>query len=178
MPVTIAPEKTALVIIDMQNLFLSPAIFGKVRGEGHEAEELLLSTRIPAARKAGIQIVDLTWGISDEELAVLPPVIFRAFGYYENGKPFGTGGSKEVKGDAGVGDDIGYVKLPNGSTIIAAGRLLMRDQWNTELHVPLQEDFNKSQKNALPDIRFHKARLSGFWGGSTPATEYLKKKRE
>jgi len=40
----------------------------------------------------------------------------------------------------------------------------------------LQEDFNKSQKSALPDIRFHKARLFGFWGGSTPATEYLKNK--
>jgi len=60
MPMTIAPEKTALAIIDMQNLFLSPAMFGKVRGEGHEAEELLLSRGIPAARKAGIQIVHLT----------------------------------------------------------------------------------------------------------------------
>lgn len=176
MPVTIAPAKTALVVIDMQNLFLSPAMFGKVRGEGHDAEDLLLSTGIPAARKAGIQIVHVTWGISDEELAVLPPAIFRIFGYYETGEPFEPGGGKEVKDDTGVGDDVGDVKLPDGSTI-GAGRLLMRDQWNTGLHGPLQEEFDKSQKTALPDARFHKSRLSGFWGGSTPAIEYLKKKK-
>lgn len=173
-PVTISPEKTALVIIDMQNIFLSPAMFATTRGEGHEAEDLLLSTAIPAARKAGIQIIHVTWGISEEDLAVLPPVIFRIFGFYETDHS-GPRDPKEAKGSWGVGDDIGDRQLPNGSKV-DAGRMLMRDQWNTALHEPLQRDFDDSQKNHLPDVRFNKNRLSGFWGGSTPCTEYLKKK--
>lgn len=52
----------------------------------------------------------------------------------------------------------------------------MREQFNTALHGPLQQSFDESQQMALPDVRFHKARLSGFWGGSTPCVEYLKKK--
>ena len=175
MPVTVAPEKTALIIIDMQNIFLSPAMFGKVRGEGHEAEDTLLRTGIPAARNAGIQIVHVTWGISEEELDVLPPILFRAFGFSEAGKDHEPDGTKEVESDVGVGDDIGEVKLPNGSTV-SAGRLLMRDQWNSALHDPLQQEFDKSQTTALPDVRFHKSRLSGFWGGTTRCMEYLNEK--
>ncbi len=175
MPVTVAPDKTALIIIDMQNIFLSPAMFGKVRGEGHEAEDTLLRTGIPAARLAAIQIVHVTWGISEEELDVLPPIIFRSFGFSEIRNDHEPGGTKEVESDAGVGDDIGDVNLPNGSTV-SAGRLLMRDQWNTALHDPLQQEFDKSQTTALPDVRFHKSRLSGFWGGSTPCIEFLKEK--
>ena len=99
-----------------------------------------------------------------------------SFGYYGTGEPFEpSSGKKEVKDDTGVGEDVGDVKFPDGSTI-GAGRLLMRDQWNTGLHGPLQEEFEKSQKTAFPDVRFHKSRLSDFWGGSTPVMEYLKKK--
>ena len=58
-PVTIAPSKTALVVIDMQNVFLSAAL-GRSRGEGHTAEDVLLEHGIPAARKAGTQILWLT----------------------------------------------------------------------------------------------------------------------
>jgi len=151
MPVTIAPTKTALIIMDMQNLFLSPAMFGKVRAKGHGAEGLLLSTGIPAACKAGIQIVHVTWGISDEELAVLPPALFCGFGYHENGESFQLGSANEVEDDIGVGDDMGHVKFPDGS-IVAAGRLLMRGQWNTALHGRLLKDFERSRKTALPDV--------------------------
>ena len=84
-------------------------------------------------------------------------------------------GAQEPESDIGVGDDIGEVKLSNGSTV-SAGRLLMRDQWNSALHEPLQQEFDKSQTTALPDVRFHKSRLSGFWGGTTRCMEYLKAK--
>ncbi|OAA77801.1 isochorismatase family protein [Akanthomyces lecanii RCEF 1005] len=50
--VTIAPHKTALVIIDMQNYFLSAAL-GRRRGEGHDAEDVLLKLGIPAAARLG-----------------------------------------------------------------------------------------------------------------------------
>lgn len=56
-PVTIHPPKTALVIIDMQNFFLSAALGRKQDSEGHKAEKALLEYGIPAARKAGIQVI-------------------------------------------------------------------------------------------------------------------------
>lgn len=179
-PVTIAPEKTALVVIDMQNYFLSDGM-NNPRGPGHDAEELLLSEAFPAARKAGIQIIYVTWGISDEELAVLPPVIFRIFGYDETSESWNS--AHEVENGAGkeyplkitVGDDIGDAKFPDGSRV-PAGRLLMRDQWNTALHEPFQKEFEKSQSSPLPDQRFHKARLSGFWGGETAALRFVNEK--
>ncbi|KAF2248733.1 isochorismatase family protein [Trematosphaeria pertusa] len=178
-PITIDPNKSALLIIDMQNYFLSSAM-GRKNGEGHEAEAALLEEAIPAARKAGIQIVHLTWGISEEELAVLPPVIFRIFGFDFDAtncmiEEFENGREKESKGDGGIGEPIGDVTLPDGS-VVEAGRLLMRDQWNTELHDPLKADFEASQNTSLPDLRFHKARRSGLWGGSTPCVEFLKEK--
>ena len=55
-PITLSPAKTTLVIIDMQNFFLSPS-FGRVEGAGHAAMENLLQFAIPAARKAGIRII-------------------------------------------------------------------------------------------------------------------------
>ncbi len=70
-PVTIDPAKTALVIVDMQNFFLSAAR-GRSKGPGHRAEEALLNKAISAARKANIQVVWITWGITQEELGVLP----------------------------------------------------------------------------------------------------------
>ncbi|KAK3182027.1 hypothetical protein K4F52_006591 [Lecanicillium sp. MT-2017a] len=168
-PITIAPHKTALVIIDMQNLFLRFA-----RGPGHDAEGELLTRAIPAARKAGIQIIYVTWGLSDEELSILPPSVIRAFGFQESdGAEPGSG--KECRRTAGAGDDLGDFELPDGSTV-SAGRLLMRGQWNTEIHGPLLQSFDESQQTALPDVRFHKARVSGFWAGSTACVDYLKQR--
>jgi nicotinamidase-related amidase len=135
---------------------------------------MLLSVGMPAARKAGIPIIHVTWGISEDELAVLPPIIFRIFGFYEeetgNVRPDEV---KEIKGESSVGGDMGDVTLPDGSTV-AAGRLLMRGAWNAALHGPLQKAFDDSQTTSRPDVRFHKNRLSGFWGGTTSCIEYLK----
>ncbi|KAJ9639563.1 hypothetical protein H2199_006598 [Coniosporium tulheliwenetii] len=61
-------------------LLLSPA-FGRFKGAGHAAAEKLLEYAIPAARKAGIQIIWLNWGLSDEDLQSIPPAVKRAFGF-------------------------------------------------------------------------------------------------
>ncbi|KAK0627835.1 Isochorismatase-like protein [Immersiella caudata] len=174
-PITIDPDKTALIVIDMQNFFLSPAM-GRSRGPGHEAEEVLLSTAFPAAREAGIRIVHVTWGISDEELAVLPPVLFRAFGYKQTTTDEDSEDHHdEKKGTKDVGHDLGSLKFPDGTTV-AAGRMLMRGQWNTALYGRLQKSFDDSQGTSMPQRRFHKNRLSGFWAGSSDSralTGYL-----
>lgn len=95
-PITLSSAKTALVIIDMQNFFLSPG-FGRSRGAGHAAAEKLLEYTIPAARKAGIQIIWLNWGLSEENLRTMPPAVKRAFG-------FEAVPDDEVDGDGEAGD--------------------------------------------------------------------------
>lgn len=79
-PITLSPGKTALCIIDMQNFFLSPS-FGRARGPGHTAADNLLKYAIPAARKAGIRIIWLNWGLTDEDVRKMPPGTMRAFGF-------------------------------------------------------------------------------------------------
>ena len=177
--VTIAPHKTALVIIDMQNYFLSAAL-GRRRGEGHDAEDVLLKLGIPAAREAGIQVIWLNWGISDEGLETMTPTLWRAFGWMvtdddQKGSSFNVvddsggiaGGAVRVlerQTNAGIGAELGRVKLDDGSQV-NAGKKLLRDQWNTRLHGRLEDAFQDGQKAAVPDVRFHKDRLSGLWGG-------------
>lgn len=194
-PITIAPSKTALVIIDMQNFFLSSAL-GRKREEGHVAEENLLKHGIPAARKAGIQIIWLTWGITEEGLRTMPPTVYRIFGWeiadsgqfeVENdGGAYRAGTSstdkaiaevktlkrKERKSDPGLGAALGDVKLQDG-TVVNAGRMLMRDQWNTALHEPLEAAFKEGLKAKVPDVRFYKERLSGLWSHSNECQSFL-----
>jgi nicotinamidase-related amidase len=163
-PITIAPQKTALVIIDMQNYFLSRAL-GRTRGPGHAAEDVLRTLAIPAARKAGIQVVHLTWGLTQEELDNLPPSILRGFS------------ERNPKTDEceTIGDEIGPVKLWNGQ-IVMGGRRLKRDRWNSDLYESLRQQFAESAGSAQPDVRFYKSRASGFWGGKGVALDFLREK--
>ncbi|KAH8710020.1 Isochorismatase-like protein [Phaeosphaeriaceae sp. PMI808] len=183
-PVTIAPSKTALVIIDMQNFFLSAAL-GRSKGEGHAAEDNLLKHGIPAARKAGIQVIYVTWGILEKDLQMLPPSVWWIFGWNicddgmhdvkDDGEDDqGTLQRKEKKGNQGIGTDIGNVTLEDG-TSQAAGKMLLKDQWNTELHDRLLKSFEEGQKAKLADVRFHKTRLSGFWDVSSDLHGFLRK---
>ena len=80
-PVTIDPAKSALVIIDMQNFFLSPQLGRPKDGKGLLAQAQLLKYAIPAARKAGIRIIWLNWGLTADEVKQMPPATLRAFGF-------------------------------------------------------------------------------------------------
>ena len=80
-PIMISPSKSALVIIDMQNFFLSTYLGRPPEGAGNKAAKRLLETAIPAARKAGIRIIWLNWGLTDEEIDHMPPSTRRAFGF-------------------------------------------------------------------------------------------------
>lgn len=80
-PVVIDPSKSALVIIDMQNFFLSTYLGRPADGAGNKAAQRLLNTAIPAARKAGIRTIWLNWGLTDEEIEHMPPSTRRAFGF-------------------------------------------------------------------------------------------------
>ncbi|PPJ55486.1 hypothetical protein CBER1_07052 [Cercospora berteroae] len=170
-PITIDPAKSALVIIDMQNYFLSPAL-GRSQGAGHSAAEQLIEHAIPAARKHGIRVVWVNWGLTEQEVDELPPAVKRAFGFEatvdSSGKErfdgidvsfgvdkHGTKGSRRHKG---VGSDIGLVKDPETGKDIEGGRVY--------------EEGGKLGK--LPDVWVHKNRMSGMWGVDTALERFLK----
>ncbi|KAK5133236.1 hypothetical protein LTR08_008071 [Meristemomyces frigidus] len=198
-PITINPAKSALIIIDMQNFFLSGA-FGRTRGAGHDASDQLVNHAIPAARKAGIRVVWLNWGLTSQEIDDLPPAVTRAFGFETlnddegvlNGNVFeakGTGkavgkqgehtvleGSKKGRSYKGLGTEIGMVEDPETGKEIDAGKLLMRDAWNSALCAPLDRIYEEGTKiSSRPDVWVHKNRMSGMWGAKTECEEFLEK---
>ncbi|KAH8810905.1 Isochorismatase-like protein [Xylogone sp. PMI_703] len=154
-PITIDPHKTALVIVDMQNYFLSPLLGRPFNSVGLKAVDELLKHAIPACRKAEIPIVWLGWGLTEKDIDEMPPSIARGyqFGLDTN---FEDGIARDL---GALGEDMGQLKLDDG-TVIEAGRVMMCDQWNTAFYPPLVE---VSQPQ---DIWISKNRLSGFWGGT------------
>ena len=214
-PILISPELTALIVIDMQNFFLSTALGRPPDSAGNKAKAQLLKNAIPAAREAGIRIVWLNWGLTDDDIDTMPPSTRRAFGFEtslncdavidvhgvneaaakqvlnetkaqraqtttttasaadidasqltENGKP------KRLY--RGLGSEIGQVELEDGTTV-DGGRLLMRETWNASLPPSLLSAYEDGTHSASPDVWIHKDRMSGLWGASTPATEFLEK---
>lgn len=189
-PITVDPAKTALVIIDMQNFFLSSAM-GRTRGAGHDALDQLVQYAVPAARKAGIRIIWLNWGLTAEEIENMPPSVSRAFGFKavmgkdtvpvdKNGNMQYQGGDKLVEHGKdgrkymGLGSPMGTLSDPESGKEIDAGNLLMRDQWNSALVSPLDKMYEEGKNVELrPDVWIHKNRMSGMWGATTECEEFL-----
>ena len=202
-PITVNPAKTALVIIDMQNFFLSES-FGRARGAGHLACDALLTHAIPAARKAGVQIIWLNWGLTDEDVDLMPPAVKRAFGFeaHLDSPDSPIAGEEYFKESPdGIGVDKfgdrrhlgGHKMLENGKDgriykglgsqcgnvvlpsgeTIDAGRLLMRNTWNASLYPPLHEAYCQGLESKRPDVWLHKNRMSGMWGATTLCQEYF-----
>lgn len=85
----------------------------------------------------------------------MPPSIARGYEFcldsnFEDGKAHDLGT---------LGEEMGKIKLEDG-TEIQAGRVMMRDQWNTEFFPSLV------QAAESQDIWVNKNRLNGFWGGT------------
>jgi nicotinamidase-related amidase len=175
-PIRINPAKTAMLIIDMQNFFLSPALGRPASGPGLTAAAALQKTAIPAAREQGIRIVWVNWGLTDEEVNTMPPAMMRAFGVYD--PPASSLPAKRKKKDPrfykGLGADLGPVELVDGTTV-DAGRVLMRDTWNAALYPPLDSEYRKGLEEPLPDVWIHKNRMSALWGQTTDLQEFLEK---
>jgi nicotinamidase-related amidase len=126
-PITISPAKSALVIIDMQNFFLSEA-FGRSKGAGHAAADQLIKHAIPAARKAGMQVVWLNWGLTDEDLQTMPPAVTRAFGFEavidDDGETVADGADDvfaEKLNGVGV-DKHGHIRHQGGHKLLESGK--------------------------------------------------------
>lgn len=202
-PITVDPSKSALIIIDMQNFFLSES-FGRGKGAGHAACDALIKHALPAARKAEIRVIWLNWGLTDEDIKIMPAGVRRAFGFFAipadqefAGDGFGVQdggvsvdkfGELHVQGSnkalesgrqgamyRGLGADCGPVTLEDG-TVIDAGRLLMRNMWNAALYPPLAAIYEEGKRiEGRPDVWIHKDRMSGMWGARTELEEYLER---
>lgn len=201
-PITISPAKSALVIVDMQNFFLSSSL-GRPKGsKGLLAQHQLLKYAIPAAHKAGMRIIWLNWGLTDEEITAMPPSTLRAFGFETvRAGDFESYASVQTKQAAldphgvnegcdaiaaqvetagknariykGLGTDIGPVTLDDNGTTVEGGRLLMRDTWNADVTPELRRAYEAGLTATPADVWIHKNRMSGLWGTGTPCTEFL-----
>ncbi|KAK3379096.1 isochorismatase family protein [Lasiosphaeria ovina] len=183
-PITVDPAKTALLIIDMQNYNLAKELGNHVKAY-HDAEDNILKYAIPAARKTRIQIIWLTWGLTEADLEQMDPGVLRTFGWHsvrlDQPPPAprpGEGARKdgERMNDKGLGEEIGEVTLENGTTV-EGGRILMQGTWNAELHGPLAQAFTAGQTASRQDVRFHKNRNSGMCDKMTALTEYLEREQ-
>ena len=194
-PITVDPVKSALIVIDMQNFFLSPAL-GKTKGPGHDAVEQLKMNAVPACRKAGIRVIWVNWGLTEKDIIEMPPAIKKAFGrgalehrnphlFHKKTGIFGSdsmsndqgqNADKSGGGYTGLGSDMGIVKDPQTGESIDAGKFLMRDQWNSALYPPLDKMYEEGTKlSSRPDVWIHKNRMSGMWGAQTELEQYLEK---
>lgn len=115
-PIVISPAKTALVIIDMQNFFLSTYLGRPADGAGNNAKMRLVDIAIPAARRAGIQILWLNWGLTDEDIDLMPPSTLRAFGFEAALEEDGKSKSLPVIDAHGVNQAVGeqFMQDKNG----------------------------------------------------------------
>ncbi|KAI9767282.1 MAG: hypothetical protein M1839_004548 [Geoglossum umbratile] len=145
------PAKTALVVVDLQNYFLSPHLGRTSNAVGMRVVDELLEHAILTCRKPGIQIVWLNWGLTKQDIDEMLPTITEGFAADNN-----FDGPRRIKG---LGSEIGPVQLGN-NTVVDGGRVLMRDQWNSASCAPLQAQHQPH------DMQIHKNRLSGFWGGT------------
>lgn len=184
--VTIDPAKTALLVIDMQNFSMATSLGNDVTKPLQQAEDAIENFAVPAARKAGIQVIWLNWGLTEEELQTLPPSVIRVFGWASNEKAEArvngkatTNGDRfsnvgERKRQVGLGLDMGDVTLDDG-TRIAAGRAAMRGTWNAAIHHKLTPLFEQGRQAARPDVLINKNRNSGLWNDQSDLNLYLQK---
>ncbi|KAI0423487.1 isochorismatase family protein [Xylaria sp. FL1042] len=146
--ITIAPHKTTLVIVDLQNLLaLEPP------NVNTHVEETILRYAVPAARKADIQA----------DLDNLNPATDRIH-------PFHADGSCQL--DKGSGHDMGLQKTFGGEEV-QAGRFLMQDQWNTWLHGLSEAAYQEGLRTSIPDRLFYKNRISVMCQTKTDCTDFL-----
>jgi len=150
--ITIAPGKTALVIVDMQNFFLDAQCMD--HPNGLKAVEPTI-TAIEACRKAGIQIIWLNWGLTDTDFQTLPAGVQRGFL-----KDIINSATNPIRSYTGLGSDLGGTK----------GRCLFAGSWNAAIYTPLLPHCSSS------DIHCPKNRMSGVWNEEQPLYKTLKEK--
>ena len=145
----IDPDKTVLLVVDMQNFFIHPRCCD--HAEGLAAVEPTLKV-IERCRYEGIQVAWLNWGIDEWNLRRMPPAVQRGFC---RRRALATG--------HGWFTNLGS-ELPDGQ-----GRCLWKGSWNAELYPSL-----KAASRPDDDLFFDKDRPSGMWSLDEPLHQYLR----
>jgi nicotinamidase-related amidase len=132
-PIRIDLERTAVVIVDMQNDFCHPD--GWLAGIGVDVSPARsaiapIADLLPRLRSAGVPVIWLNWG-TRPDLANIPPVLMHVY----DGNAAGEG----------LGAPIG----PRRSAVLQAG------SWSAGIVDELTVEET--------DIRVEKHRMSGFW---------------
>ncbi|OQV01616.1 hypothetical protein CLAIMM_06941 [Cladophialophora immunda] len=154
--IKIEPNRTGLVIIDMQNYFLHPELSPAAKN-GRGAVQPTVNM-INGFRKHNMKVLWVNWGLTEYDLLTIPPAFKSGF----------SGGSDLA--NETFGSDMGTIK-ENGTTI-EVGRLLMRGSWNAEPYGVLETMKNEGLASGT-DMLFNKNRLSGLWGPQTPLGIWL-----
>ncbi|EQB59557.1 hypothetical protein CGLO_00016 [Colletotrichum gloeosporioides Cg-14] len=148
--ISVNPHSTALVIVDMQNYFLHPDCRDHPAGLAavDKTEKV-----IEKCRELGVQVIWLNWGLTDDDLAVMPASVQRGFS-----RTLIHGASADDKvARLGLGGDLGDGK----------GRCLVKGTWNADIYEPLK-------RFARPgDVHCDKNRMSGMWSPEQPLRRYL-----
>ncbi|KZO89820.1 Isochorismatase hydrolase [Calocera viscosa TUFC12733] len=153
-PITIAPKKSALVIIDMQNYFLHEKCFDNA--PGRDSASIMMQT-VEACRKAGIPVVWCNMGMDESDRYTLPPsYLYMSY----------------LRDKATFNKTIGTVSVPGSAEPIDMGGKLIKGSWNAELWGPLKEFADEGIK-AGTDVHIWKNRFSAL-AGQQPLELWLK----
>lgn len=179
----IEPNRTAYIIVDMQNFFLHPQLSpNATRGRLAVGPTLDM---IHAFRKNAMKILWVNWGIDAYDLLTMPPAFLDTF-------------ATDHTAATSFCSDMGV--LQDGGMEIAMGGKLCRGSWNARPYGPLYKEMVKGIEHGT-DVLLHKSelhflficsqitqkdcscdtkpsfpkkdRFSGLWGAQTPLGLYL-----
>lgn len=153
----IEPNRTALIIIDMQNYFLHPQLSPQATA-GRKAVQPTVNM-VNGFRNSGMKVLWVQWGLTHYDLLTIPPAFI---------SPHSA--NQSSRANESLGSDMGTIDENNKT--IKLGQALMRGSWNAEPYGVLQSMKDEGLA-AGTDLYFNKNRLSGLWGAQTPLGIWL-----
>ncbi|KAK3069034.1 hypothetical protein LTR53_012948 [Teratosphaeriaceae sp. CCFEE 6253] len=172
----IEPNRTAFMIVDMQNFFLHPQLSPHAVN-GRKAVQPTLNM-IDAFRGMGSKVLWVNWGINDFDMVTMPPSFLD--GFSSNDQMNTTFCTLRLTWQCvletlpltlALGTEMGPLTEDNG-TVLDMGKKLCRGSWNAQPWGPLNTALNEGLASGT-DLYFNKNRLSGLWGAQTPLGLYL-----
>ncbi|KAL1903465.1 hypothetical protein Sste5346_000092 [Sporothrix stenoceras] len=159
--IALAPSRTALVIVDMQNFFLHRRCRDHPTGRAAVVPTLVA---IESCRRAGIRVIWLNWGLTEESLATIPAAIMSGFS-----RRMVLVDADEEPVRSGLGVDPGD----------GCGLWLVKGEWNSNVYEGEVEgdgrtyDLSAAVRPDLGDVLCDKTRMSGMWSEDEPLRRYL-----
>lgn len=117
----IEPNRTAMIIVDMQNFFLHPQL-SPAADKGRTAVQPTLNM-IEAFRANEMKVLWVQWGIDDYDLFTMPPALLDQF-------------SDDHSLNSTFCTEMGTIKEEDG-TEVDLGKKLCRGSWNAQPYGPL-----------------------------------------